>query len=313
MLQEFTLLSSNGVYNIHGVRWIPETEIRGVVQITHGMCEYIERYEDFARFLNSKGLVVVGHDHIGHGRTVNSEENLGYFADKDGAGCTIKDMHSVTEFARALYPKAPYVILGHSMGSFITANYIEQYGNEIDAAILVGTGLNSSAACTAGRLINDIVARLKGERHRSRLVSRLMFGRYNSRIADCRSEYDWICSDEEILSEYLADSHCGYTFTTNGNRALISFMQYERRHFKDIPESLPVLLASGLDDPVSNYGKSVEQIADILRKNGVKDISVKLYENMRHEILNEKDKVRVYEDLYNWINDKIKLLQNGDI
>lgn len=307
MLQEFTLLSSNRVYNIHGVRWIPEGEIKGVVQIAHGMCEYIERYEELAKFLNSKGLVVTGHDHIGHGRSVNSESDLGYFADKDGAWCTVKDMHSVTKLTKTLYPNVPYVVLGHSMGSFITANYIEQYGDWVDVAILVGTGLNPGIVCAAGRLVNDIIAKIKGERHRSHLVSKLMFGKYNDRVPDCKSDYDWICSDEEVISKYLADPHCGFTFTTNGNRALMSFMQYEGRHFGDIPKELPILLASGLDDPVGNYGKGVEKVAGILRKQGVEDVTVKLYAGMRHEILNEIDKNRVYEDLYSWISNKINI------
>lgn len=307
MLQEFTLLSSNGVYNIHGVRWVPEGEVSGVVQIAHGMCEYIERYDEFAKFLNSRGLVVTGHDHIGHGRSVNSEADLGYFADNDGAECTVLDMHSVMELTKTLYPKLPYVILGHSMGSFITANYIEQYGDEADAAILVGTGLNPGIVCAAGLLANDIIAKIKGERHRSRLAFKLMFGKYNDRIENCRSDYDWICSDDEVLSKYLVDPHCGFTFTTNGNRALISFMQYESRHFGDIPKELPILLASGLDDPVGKYGKGVEKVAHILKKHGIKDVTVNLYAGMRHEILNETDKNQVYEDLYSWISKKIKL------
>lgn len=307
MLQEFTLSSSNGVYNIHGVRWIPEGEIKGVVQIAHGMCEYIERYDDFARFLNSKGLVVVGHDHIGHGRSVNSESDLGYFADKDGAECAVLDMYLVTELAKKLYPDVPYVILGHSMGSFITANYIERYGDMVDAAILVGTGLNPGIVCSAGRLVNGIIARLKGERHRSPLAFKLMFGSYNDRIENCKTSYDWLCSDEKVVSKYLDDPHCGFIFTANGNRALISFMQYESRHFGDIPKALPILLASGLDDPVGNYGKGIEKVACILKKHHIEDVSVKLYEDMRHEILNEKDKDRVYEDLYSWISNKINI------
>ncbi len=307
MKQEFTFSSSNGVYNIHGVRWIPETKVEGVVQIVHGMCEYIERYEEFAEFLNFKGLVVVGHDHIGHGKSVNSEADLGYFADKDGAECAVKDVHTVTELTKELYPKLPYVILGHSMGSFITADYIEQFGDEVDAAVLVGTGLNPYWMCVAGKLVNNVIARVKGERHRSRFVSKLMFGKYNDRIANCRSDYDWITSDDEVLSKYLADPHCGFTFTTNGNRALLSFMQYEWKHFDDIPKELPILLAAGTSDPVGGYGKNVEKVYDILRERGVKDVSIRLYEGMRHEILNEKNKSRVYEDLYSWISNKINI------
>ncbi len=307
MLQEFTLLSSNGVYNIHGVRWIPEGEVKGVVQIAHGMCEYIERYDDFARFLNSKGLVVVGHDHIGHGKSVNNESDLGYFADRDGAECVVKDMHMVTKVTKQLYPGVPYVVLGHSMGSFITANFIEKHGDEADAAILVGTGLNPAVICVAGLMVNDIIAKLKGERHRSRLAFKLMFGKYNNRIPDPVSDYDWVCSDKEVLTKYLADDRCGYLFTANGNRALMSFVQYERKHFDDIPKKLPILLAAGMCDPVGDYGKGIEKIAGILKKHGVKDVSVKLYENMRHEILNETDKDVVYRDLYRWITEKLSI------
>ena len=308
MKQEFTFLSSNGLYNIHGVRWIPDGEVRGIVQISHGMCEYIERYDDFAKFLASYGLLVAGHDHIGHGLSVLKESDLGYFAEKDGAKCAVKDLHTVTEITKKLYPDVPYVLLGHSMGSFITSNYIEQYGDELDAAVLVGTGYNSNLVCAAGRFVNGIIAGLKGERHRSRLVFKLMFGSYNRKIENNKTSFDWITRDEEILAKYIADPYCNFTFTVNGNRALISFMQYENRHFDGIPKQLPILLTAGKCDPVGDYGKGVKKIYALLKKHGVKDVSVKLYDGMRHEIINETGRQQVYEDIYKWISKKINNL-----
>lgn len=306
MKEEFTFLSSNKVYNIHGIRWIPDGEVKGVVQISHGMCEYIDRYDDFAKYLNSRGLIVTGHDHIGHGRTVGSEADLGYFADRDARECTVEDVHTVTVMTKKLYEGLPYILLGHSMGSFVVSNYIEQYGDEIDAAILVGTGYNSGPVCAAGIFINGLIAKIKGERHRSRFVNRLMFGSYNKRIENKKTDFDWITRDEAILSKYIADPYCNFTFTANGNRALISFAKYENKHFDDIPKDLPILLTAGKCDPVGNYGKGVKKIYSLLTKHGVKDVSLKLYDGMRHEIINETGRAQVYEDIYNWIDEKIK-------
>lgn len=309
MKEEFSFLSSNGENNIHGVRWIPEGEIKGIVQILHGMCEYIERYEDFAGYLNSMGILVTGHDHLGHGHSVESEDGLGYFAKKNGADCTLEDAHTVTKLTKELYPKLPYVLLGHSMGSYIASNYIERFGSDLDAAILVGTGLEAPIKCLGGKALCNIVSLVKGDRHRSRLLYNIMFGAYNKRIKDNKTRADWICTDDKIVEKYLADPLCNYTFTVNGNITLINFTYYETRakHLDNIPKQLPIYLTAGNCDPVGHYGKSVLKVEKMFKKHGVKDVSVKLYPGMRHEILNEIGKEKVYEDIYEWIGSHTNL------
>lgn len=309
MKEEFSFLSSNGENSIHGVRWIPDGEVKCIVQISHGMCEYIERYSHFAEFLNSKGILVTGNDHLGHGHSVKNEADLGYFAQKDASKCTVDDVHAVTILTKKLYPDVPYILLGHSMGSYITSNYIERFGEELDGAILVGTGYEPPVVCMAGRTLCWIIARIRGERHRSRLINKGMFGKYNSRIKNSKTSFDWICSDEKVIEKYVADPHCNFTFTVNGNRALIDFAYYETRpsHLDAIPGKLPVYLAAGDCDPVGSYGKGLYKIERLFKKHGVEDVSTKLYPGMRHEILNETGREQVYEDIYGWICTRVNL------
>ncbi|MBQ9887555.1 MAG: lysophospholipase [Lachnospiraceae bacterium] len=305
MREEFTFLSSNGVYNIHCIRWMPEGEICGIVQLVHGMCEHIERYDDFACFLASKGFFVTGHDHAGHGQSVNSENDLGYFAEADARKCLVDDVHKLTELTKKLYPNKPYILCGHSMGSFIVSNYIETYGYELDAAILIGTGYNPTLKCIAGGAINSLIAKSRGEHHKSGFMQKLLMGSYNKRIKDKRTELDWLCTDEGTVDKYIEDPLCGFTFTTNANRALVGFARFENKHFSGIPKNLPILLTAGEEDPVGAYGAGVRKIYDLLKKNGITDVTIKLYKNMRHEILNENGKEQVYSDIYDWIYNKI--------
>ena len=318
-VKEFEFLSSNQYYMIHGKMWIPERNILAVVQLSHGMSEHIDRYDEFARFLAQRNILVVGNDHMGHGSSINTEDDLGYFSIPvkgiskskreryGGSHLAVQDLHKITRMVKKHYPGLPYVLFGHSMGSFLARRYMMEYGKELDAAILMGTGNQPKAEIDFALLLCEFIALIKGERHRSLLFHKLMFGSYNKRIRKPVSSHAWITSDNEELRKYEEDEKCGFPFTMNGIRALMSTIRYveEPKNIEKIPRELKVLVLSGAEDPVGDYGKQVKQVYGDYLKQGVEDISVKLYNGCRHELLNEKLKDIVYEDIYRWLDEHV--------
>lgn len=200
---------------VHGVRWIPEGQPRAVLQITHGMVEYIERYQDFAQWLNERGFLVTGHDHLGHGNSIRTKADYGYFADEDANGTVLADVHRLTQLTKESYPGLPYFLLGHSMGSFYARQYLCQYGEELDGAIIMGTGCQPRLLVRAGKLLTTLVAAFKGWNHRSKLVTNVAFGGYNKRFEPIRTPKDWLTRDEAIVDAYIADERSSFIFTLN--------------------------------------------------------------------------------------------------
>lgn len=313
--KEFEFLSSNKYVDIHGKMWIPDTEIRAVVQISHGMAEHIERYGDFAGFLAKNGILVVGNDHMGHGKSINTEDDLGYFAipvkgihgrkkeKYSSSSLTVKDLHHITKTVKKHYPGIPYILLGHSMGSFLARRYLMQYGEELDGIIIMGTGNQSALKVYTAKVISKIISAVKGERYRSKTLNKIMFGAYNRRIKKHKGINDWVTSDAGKLAEYDSDDRCGFIFTMNGIDALLSTIQYiiKPEHIEKIPTDVNMLILSGTDDPVGDYGTSVKKVYEEYSKHGVKDITVKLYDGCRHELINEKARDIVYADILDWI------------
>lgn len=307
--EEFYYNSQDKKSKLHAVRYTPDDKesIRGIVQIVHGMAEYAERYEEFARFLTDRGFVVVGEDHMGHGKSVGREGRYGYFCGQDPAAVLVRDVHRLKKATAGLYPNIPYVIVGHSMGSFIVRNYMFRYGTGIDAAVIMGTGLPHKAVLALSRTVAAIQGMICGSEKKAKLLDKLVFGSYNRRIETPRTPFDWLSRDGERVEQYMNDPMCGFVFTINGFRTLFELISplYHRENLERIPKRLPVLLLSGDADPVGGYGKGVRKTYISLRAAGLENIKVKLYKDGRHELLNDTNRQEVMQDIYNWIEKKV--------
>lgn len=303
--KHFHFSSTDGIHKIHGIVWRPEDEsqIRGVLQIVHGMVEFIERYDDFAAFMCSHGFVVTGEDHLGHGGSVNNSDEYGYFAKKDGMSCIVEDNYRLKKHMEREFAGKPYFILGHSMGSFITRLFIMKYSKEIDGAIIMGTGNQPVLLASAGRLLTCAIALAKGWHFRSSFINNMAFGSYNKRFEPARTPYDWLTKDEAIVDAYMADERCTFVFTLSAYRDLFGAVAEigKTENIKKVREDLPVLIVSGEDDPVGGFGKGVKGVFEKFKAANLKNVSLKLYKGDRHEILNETDRKTVYEDLVKWL------------
>lgn len=305
--EEFIYNSADNRTTIRAVFYYPEIEPIAVLQIAHGMCEFIDRYDKFAKFLCDNGFVVCGNDHLGHGESVVSKEEWGYFAENDGYKIVLKDIHTLTTIAKEKYPNIPYFLLGHSMGSFFCRYYLCEYPNELTAAIVMGTGQQTSATLKAGKVLCKSIAAVKGWKHRSKTVNATAIGSYNKKWEPSNTHCDWLTKDEEIVNAYVHEPKCQYVFTVNGYYNLFSCIEeiINPSNLNKMNKNLPVLLVSGKDDPVGEFGKSVEIVYNEFMKTGMKDVQMKLYDNDRHEILNETDKDKVYLDILNWLKEKM--------
>lgn len=313
--EEFYYDSQDRKSRLHAVRYTPDDgdDIRCIVQIVHGMAEYVERYEEFAAFLTDRGFVVVGEDHMGHGKSVGEDGKYGYFCEQDPAAVLVRDVHSLKKATAALYPGVPYVMAGHSMGSFITRNYMFHYGAAIDGAVIMGTGMQPRAVLALSRTFAAVQAMLLGPGRKGKLLDKLAFGSYNRRIENPGTPFDWLSRDGERVEQYLKDPLCGFVFTINGFETLFELISrlYRPENLKRIPKKLPVFLLSGDADPVGGYGKGVRKACISLREAGLEDVRLKLYEGGRHELLNEINRQDVMQDIYSWIEKKVLQDRSG--
>ncbi len=306
--EEFYFESRDGKTQIHAIRYTPDDgEIKGVFQIIHGMSEHFSRYEDIAEFMTSKGFVVTGDDHLGHGGSVGEDGLKGYFCDQDPATVVVRDVHRLKKMTQELYPGKPYFIMGHSMGSFIARNYIMRYGTGIQGAVIMGTGNQSKALINVSKFVAGFQKLFFGDKHPALFINNLAFGGYNKRIDNPKTPFDWLSVNEENVQRYIEDPDCGFLFTVNGFRTLFELIDrlLSKKNLKKVPVDLPLLFVSGAEDPVGDYGKGVMAAKNALAAAGVIDIEMKLYPGLRHEILNEKERDEVKEDIYNWLLKKM--------
>lgn len=302
--KDFPFLSRDGINTCHACSWEPEDgNVRAVLQIVHGMQEYVERYDAFAEFLASSGFLVVGEDHLGHGHTAATEKDLGFFTKDHPETVIVRDVHRLKKITQEKYPGIPYFILGHSMGSFILRKYLTMYGKGIDGAIIIGTGTMPAIATGFGIFLTNVEKIFFGDRHLSPLIDKIAFGGYNRKIKDAASKSDWICSDRAVVDKYDSDPLCTFRFSVNAYRTLFKILNFVCRdkNLVTIPKELPILILSGEEDPVGAYGKGPQAVYRQYVKIGITDIGIKLYPGMRHEILNEKGKSEVYSDILDWL------------
>ncbi len=302
----FGFLSSDGKTQIHAVKWEPEGEVRCVLQISHGMIEYVERYEAFAEYLTQRGVVVVGNDHLGHGESVVSKEFLGYFAPEYGSDLVVEDLQQLRSKTQMEYPGVPYFMLGHSMGSFLLRKYLTIHGEGLSGAIVMGTGTQTDMTVKTGKAVCKLIARFKGWRHRGGFVERLVFSGNNKKF-ETEGASAWLTKDREIVSSYVKDPRCTFQFTLNGFYNLFDTIYYINRpeHIAAIPKDLPLFFVSGEDDPVGDYGAGARKAYETYVQAGISEVTFKLYSSDRHEILNELDRENVYKDIYGWIQEHL--------
>ncbi|MDD2495019.1 MAG: alpha/beta hydrolase [Tissierellia bacterium] len=309
--EEFFYDSSDGKTSIHGVKWTPSgKEIKGVLQIAHGMLEYINRYDEFAYFIAENGFVVVGNDHLGHGDSVVSDNDRGFFCEHDGESKVLGDMYNLMNIVKSSHPDIPYFLLGHSMGSFFTRKFIISYGNELQGAIIVGTGYQPYVLVKTGQIISEIISAVKGERHRSKFVNYLALGKNNNKFEPSRTKNDWLTRDEKIVDAYNSDEKINFMFTINAYKCMFSCILYfyDNNHLNKMKKDLPILIISGEDDPVGDFGKGVTKVYNKFKEINMKNVTLKLYENARHEIINEINRDIVYNDVLGWLKEQNNIL-----
>lgn len=299
--------SSEGSQQIHALLWEPAGSAagapRGIVQIAHGMVEHIERYDDFARFLAANGYAVCGNDHIGHGQSAPSPERQGELPE-NGAQVMVADVHRLRRVMEQRYPAGtPYFLFGHSMGSFVVRAYLARYGRGLAGAIVCGTGQQPPAASRMGGFVARSIGRRRGFGYRSAFMENLAIGGYSKAIKDARTSFDWLNTDPAKVDEYIADPACGMMFSVGGYASLtdLTYEVASKECAAAVPVGLPVLFIAGAQDPVGGCGKGVRAAADAMERYSDAVVETKIYEGMRHEILNEPRHAQVYADVLEWL------------
>lgn len=298
---------SKGEGKIYACAWYPEGEPVAVVQIVHGIAEHIDRYADFAAYLNTLGILVVAEDHMGHGASMETGTQ-GYFA--GGWFTAVADTYALLEQTRKEYPGLPYVLFGHSMGSFMARTILAKYPESgISGAIICGTGWMPEVVLKAGRLACRTTAKLKGSRTPSAAMQNLAFGGYLKRVDHPRTPYDWLSRDDKVVDAYAADPRCGFIPAASLLADMMEGLLYIQRtdSLKAMKKTLPVLFIAGGDDPVGDYGNGVQKAAKAFREAGMEQVGCKLYPLCRHEILNEINKEEIYADIGNWLREQLKV------
>ena len=279
--------------------WKPKGEPRAIVQLVHGMAEHIGRYDRVAQALNAAGYLAAGRSHRGHGPQA---ERLGWFAQEKGWDALVEDAHSFSQDIRKEYPHLPFILLGHSMGSFVSREYALRYGTELSALVLSGTGSYGRGLCTAAQA----AARLSPSKKPAKMVDRLAFSGHNKPFSPNRTPFDWLSRDEAEVDKYIADPYCGFVFTGAAFADFFGGLKKlaDTERLSSLPKGLPVYFLSGDQDPVGQMGKGVEKTAAQFKNAGLRDVTVKLYPGGRHEMFNETNRQEVYDDLIAWLNQR---------
>lgn len=299
-IKDKKILSSDQKNTLSGIIYIPDGDIRGIFHLVHGMTEYIGRYEPLLSSLASAGYLCCGFDNLGHGNTAR-EEDLGFIASKDGWQYMVDDVKLFADSVKAEYPNLPYILMGHSMGSFITRVAVARYPEIADKYICCGTAGKNPAA-GVGLMLCNIIKAFRGERAISPFLENIAFGSYNKRF-DGDTKYEWLTKDREIIEKYAADKLCTFHFTVSAMRDLMTLLKLcnSKKCFNDTKNDLPILLIAGDKDPVGNYGKGVKEVYHNFKAAGKEDATIFLYENCRHEIHNDTCREQMTEDILKFI------------
>jgi len=304
---EERILSNDGKTMLHVITWKDsETAPKAILQLSHGMCEYVGRYDEYASFMARNGYVVCGNDHLGHGLTAAGMDDLGFIAEKDGYKLMVRDLRKVTDMLHERYPGLPLVLHGHSMGSFVARLYAADYSDGVDAYIFEGTDGSNFEGKAAVALIS-LIALFKGWRYRSKFVTKMTFGKYLDRLPDHPTGYEWVTSDPEKLDAYVHDPYCMFIFTLSAYRDLSQCLDavLKRSWADELRKDIPYLLVSGEEDPVGDYGEGVMRVYRMMGDAECTDTHIKLYPGQRHELHNETHRDVFFNDTLEWINDAL--------
>lgn len=293
--------SKSGI-RIHACKWMPSGEPKGIVQIVHGIADYAERYDLFASYLTEHGFLVVAEDHMGHGGSVCPEVPMGCF--HGGWMDVIADTYRLLKDTMAEYPGVPYVLFGHSMGSFMTRTILAKYPDSgISAAVICGTAWLPGALVAAGIEMCALSCKLRGEDKPNQMIYNMVFGSYNKKVEHPRTPSDWLSRDDRIVDAYEADPLCGFVPSAGMLRDMMTGIRFNQKNasLEAMRKDLPVYFIAGGDDPVGAYGDGVRKAVQQFKKHGMQNVSMKIYPLCRHEILNEINKGEVFEDTLNWL------------
>ena len=309
--EELTYKSRDRQTMLHAIRWIPEGEPVAILQIIHGMQEYVDRYDEFANYLAERGILVIGNDHLGHGGSVGENGTKGFFCKEDPATVLVRDAHRLKKMTQEDYPGIPCFILGHSFGSFVAREYITRYGTGIRGAIIQGTAFMPTGTVKSLSGLVSFLQFILGEKTRSTMVNNMAFKGYLKRIPNPRTKFDWLSHNEESVDKYIADPFCNFVFTLNGFKTMAELLKrvQDVEKMEDIPKNLPILITGGKEDPVGSYGDALKRLYTIYTNElHIENVELKLYDGMRHELQQEIGRETVFEDQYNWLK---KVIDGG--
>lgn len=297
----FELRAKDGA-SIHIYRWLPEGEVRAIVQIAHGLAEHAGRYARFAEVLTNAGYAVYADDHRGHGKT--SEKGLvGYFADANGWSLVLSDLRALGAKAKQEHPGKKLIVLAHSMGSFFTQQLLQKHANELDAVVLSGTNAPGSILERLGVGVAKLERARKGPRGTSRLLTFLSFGAFNDAFKPARTDYDWLSKDRAEVDKYIADPLCGFHCTTQLWVDLLEGLQsIATSGFGAVRKDMPIYLFAGDKDPVSKGGKGVTELYERFISAGLQRVTIRLYPGGHHEMLNETNRDEVMKDVLTFLD-----------
>lgn len=305
--KDYTFPSHSGLCEIHARSMAPENHeaIKGVVQISHGMAEYSARYTRFATALCERGYVVFLSDHVGHGTSVSDKSMLGFFGATDGEEHWVEDLKTLADIAKGEYPDLPFFLFGHGMGSLVARKYTAEYSSLFSGVVYSGTS-GTNPALGFGILLADILIKLHGPQYKSKLLDKMAFGAYNSKMPK-QTPCDWVSRDPVEVQKFIDDEYCGYMYTVSGLKALFMTVKEvsSNQWYENVPKDMPIFLVSGSMDPIGNYSKGVKEVYEKLKKTGHEHTSMNIYEDARHEILNEINRDEVTSDILNWLDKQV--------
>jgi alpha-beta hydrolase superfamily lysophospholipase len=296
-------LSADGKTQVAGFFYTPN-DPKAVIQLSHGMCEYIERYEDMIQVLTEAGFAVCGNDHLGHGST--SPGSYGFIAEKNGYQLVLKDLYTMNTLGHEKYLGLPYFLLGHSMGSFYARWFAEKHPDSIDGLIISGTG-GPSGLMPVGKALSSLLSVLRGPKYVSKFMVKCSMGSYCKKIDNPTSGNAWLSRDPAIWNKYAGDERCNFAFSVSAYRDMltayihVNTTAWAQRLRKD----LPIYIYSGEDDPVGDYGKGVRAVYELLQQAGMDDVTLRLYPGGRHEMHNEINKDEVFSELISWLEARL--------